>query len=115
MTDIHHMNSVEEIGAKSPIEPPTVTQETIATICYTSVRSPVYLCKLRLRILCSQGTTGNPKGVILTQGALASAAYSNTCGLEIGVSVEPVLLSFLPLAHIYGVWFTPQPTVQRPT
>jgi acyl-CoA synthetase (AMP-forming)/AMP-acid ligase II len=107
MTDIHHMNSVEETGAKSPIEPPTVTQETIATICYTSVRSPVYLCKPLLPILCSQGTTGNPKGAILTQGALASAAYSNTCGLEIGVSVEPVLLSFLPLAHIYGVCLTP--------
>jgi long-chain acyl-CoA synthetase len=32
------MSTVEEIGAKVPIEPPTVTPETIATICYTSVR-----------------------------------------------------------------------------
>ncbi|KAF9648046.1 acetyl-CoA synthetase-like protein, partial [Thelephora ganbajun] len=82
--DAHLVNPVEEIGAKSPIEPPTVTSETIATICYTS------------------GTTGNPKGAILTQGALASATYSNTCGMDVTPFANPVVLSFLPLAHIYG-------------
>src|SRR5258705_13599111 len=97
------MGSVEEIGAKFPIEPPKVTPETIATICYTSVRSPINVPKLGSRIHILQGTTGNPKGAILTQGALASATYSNTCGMDVTPSVAPVLLSFLPLAHIYGV------------
>ena len=50
-----------------------------------------------------QGTTGNPKGVVLTQGALASATYSNLCGMDVTPFVTPVVLSFLPLAHIYGV------------
>ena len=50
-----------------------------------------------------QGTTGNPKGAVLTQGALASATYSNLCGMDVTPFVTPVVLSFLPLAHIYGV------------
>lgn len=75
---------LEGLGANAPVEPPKVTPDTIATICYTS------------------GTTGEPKGAILTQGALASATYSNTCGMDVTPFVAPVLLSFLPLAHIYG-------------
>jgi long-chain acyl-CoA synthetase len=97
------MNPVEEIGVKSPVDPPIVTPETIATICYTSVRPPLDIYKHNLRIHVLQGTTGNPKGVILTQGALASATYSNICGMDVTPFVTPVLLSFLPLAHIYGV------------
>lgn len=105
MVDAYYMGLVEEIGAKVPIEPPAVTPETIATICYTSVRPPINAGKLESRTYALQGTTGNPKGAILTQGALASATYSNTCGLDVTPSPAPVLLSFLPLAHIYGVWF----------
>ena len=101
--DAHSVNLVEEIGAKSPTEPPIVTSETIATICYTSVRSLIGVHKPRMGIYVFQGTTGNPKGAVLTQGALAAATYSNTCGLDVTPFVTPVLLSFLPLAHIYGV------------
>jgi long-chain acyl-CoA synthetase len=97
------MNSVEEMGAKAPIEPPNVTPETVATICYTSVRPSINLIKPKSRIRVFQGTTGNPKGAVLTQGALASATYSNTCGMDFTPFAVPVLLSFLPLAHIYGV------------
>lgn len=99
----HPANLVEEIGVKSPTEPPTVTSETIATICYTSVCPPIHVCKPGMGIYTFQGTTGNPKGALLTQGALAAATYSNTCGLDVTPFVTPVLLSFLPLAHIYGV------------
>ena len=102
----HPMNSVEEIGARSLTEPPIVTPEAIATICYTSVRPLVNAREAKSWIHVFQGTTGNPKGAILTQGALAAATYSNTCGMDVGgPSVIPVLLSFLPLAHIYGVFF----------
>lgn len=102
--DAYSVSPVEQIGANVPIEPPAVTPETIATICYTSVRS-FNSHKPEPLISVPQGTTGNPKGAILTQGALASATYSNTCGMDVTPFLAPVLLSFLPLAHIYGVRF----------
>lgn len=50
-----------------------------------------------------QGTTGNPKGVVLTQGALAAATYSNLSGWDLPADAIPITISYLPLAHIYGV------------
>ncbi|XP_058077618.1 long chain acyl-CoA synthetase 6, peroxisomal-like isoform X3 [Magnolia sinica] len=55
--------------------------EDIATICYTS------------------GTTGTPKGVVLTHGNLiASVAGSSLC---MKFFPSDVYISYLPLAHIY--------------
>lgn len=75
------IGDVEEIGAasKRPMKPPG--PDDIITINYTS------------------GTTGNPKGVVLTQ-ANATAA---TAAARIGSDTMPsdVLISYLPLAHIY--------------
>ena len=45
--DTHRVDPVEETGAKSPIKPPTVTSETVATICYTSVRHLFDICEPR--------------------------------------------------------------------
>ncbi|KAJ4833764.1 Long chain acyl-CoA synthetase 6, peroxisomal [Turnera subulata] len=55
--------------------------EDIATICYTS------------------GTTGTPKGVVLTHGNL----IANVAGTSIATKFYPsdVYISYLPLAHIY--------------
>ncbi|XP_010025189.2 long chain acyl-CoA synthetase 7, peroxisomal isoform X1 [Eucalyptus grandis] len=55
--------------------------ENIATICYTS------------------GTTGTPKGVVLTHGNLIAnvAGYSETTNFF----SSDIYLSYLPLAHIY--------------
>lgn len=66
-----------------------------------------------------QGTTSVPKGnefgqslpsiyllcsgVLLTHGNLAIAAQSNLYGYAIGPEERVVLLSYLPLAHIYEV------------
>lgn len=47
----------------------------------------------------SQGTTGNPKGVVLKHSHLATATQSNLYGMI--VPPEVVLISYLPLAHIY--------------
>ncbi|WVO13079.1 hypothetical protein L204_100689 [Cryptococcus depauperatus] len=59
-------------------------RKRIATISYTS------------------GTTGNPKGVVLTTENLVSAVISNGKGLNTSVLNQPwVFLSFLPLSHIY--------------
>lgn len=55
--------------------------EDIATICYTS------------------GTTGTPKGAVLTHGNL----ISNIAGSLVSVKFFPsdIIISYLPLAHIY--------------
>ena len=44
---------------------------------------------------------------MLTQGALAAATYSNLSGWNLPADATPVMLSYLPLAHIYGVSLIP--------
>ncbi|KAK3118377.1 hypothetical protein QOZ80_9BG0698200 [Eleusine coracana subsp. coracana] len=62
-----------------PFRPPK--PEDVATICYTS------------------GTTGTPKGAVLSHGNL----IANVAGSSLGIKFYPtdVYISYLPLAHIY--------------
>ncbi|PGH05989.1 long-chain acyl-CoA synthetase [Blastomyces parvus] len=79
---IYTMSEVEELGASlnRPYNPPT--SDDIITINYTS------------------GTTGNPKGVVLTHG---NAVAGTSSGLSTCMHYPTdVLASFLPLAHIFG-------------
>jgi long-chain acyl-CoA synthetase len=47
----------------------------------------------------TSGTTGNPKGVILTHGAMVASLAG--MGVSFTLAADDVHLSFLPLAHIY--------------
>ncbi|KZT11408.1 acetyl-CoA synthetase-like protein [Laetiporus sulphureus 93-53] len=79
--EIQTMHDLEEMGAGDPVEPITATADQLATICYTS------------------GTTGNPKGVLLTHGNLASDVHSQLHAYN--VHEDRCSISYLPLAHIY--------------
>ncbi|KIP09103.1 hypothetical protein PHLGIDRAFT_126556 [Phlebiopsis gigantea 11061_1 CR5-6] len=79
---IYDLSQVEEIGKanlKKPVYPPS---DAIASICYTS------------------GTTGNPKGVVMTHGMMANAVHAQAFGHN--NDDIPVSICFLPLAHCYG-------------
>ncbi|KAI5367906.1 Putative AMP-dependent synthetase/ligase, AMP-binding, ANL domain-containing protein [Septoria linicola] len=78
---IHEMKDVEAIGQKSPrpFHPPR--PEDTVTINYTS------------------GTTGNPKGVILTHQNAVAAASASLCISR--ASKGDTICSYLPLAHIF--------------
>jgi len=69
------------LGTTRPCQAIRAMENDIATICYTS------------------GTTGNPKGVVLTHLNLISNAAGYSYDLNIGK--DDVHVSYLPLAHIY--------------
>ncbi|KAF1918210.1 hypothetical protein BDU57DRAFT_514861 [Ampelomyces quisqualis] len=78
---IHYIRDVEALGEKMPAPMSPPSPDDIATINYTS------------------GTTGNPKGVVLSH----RNAHAGTCTslVLLGSSEQQVICSFLPLAHIY--------------
>jgi len=85
-------HEVEEIGLQEPLPVSPPQPDELSTICYTS------------------GTTGNPKGVMLSHGnfiADLAGAFVN------GIKPNPgdVHISYLPLAHVFervvmnAVWY----------
>lgn len=72
---------VEKLGEKSGLPRSPPKPDDIITINYTS------------------GTTGNPKGVILTHGNAVASASSALLLLTEGI--QDVICSYLPLAHVY--------------
>ena len=78
IVDIH---DVETLGAESSMPMQVPTSEDVVTINYTS------------------GTTGDPKGVVLTHANAVAAA--STARLIFDLAPEDVMISYLPLAHIY--------------
>lgn len=74
--------ALPELGAELDRREKNLNAEDLATIMYTS------------------GTTGNPKGVMLTHGNLVSNA--NACLEASPYEPDSLLLSWLPYSHIYA-------------
>ncbi|PLB33800.1 putative AMP-binding enzyme [Aspergillus candidus] len=79
---IYTIDEVEQLGAasKRPYNPPAPSD--IVTINYTS------------------GTTGPPKGVVLTHENSVAATTGGLVGIE--QTAADTMISYLPLAHIYA-------------
>ncbi|KAI9703063.1 MAG: hypothetical protein M1820_005935 [Bogoriella megaspora] len=78
---IHYIRDVETLGAATPRPYNVPEPSDIATINYTS------------------GTTGNPKGVVLTHANAVAGASSSL--VLVNQKHASTYFSYLPLAHIY--------------
>ena len=78
------MAEVEKLGSHNSAPPNPPKSEDVALICYTS------------------GTTGIPKGAIITHGNIAACCMGLTDNFR-GFTLDhnDVLMSYLPLAHVY--------------
>jgi len=80
----HTFSELLDFGKQNgPIPDNYANASDLCTICYTS------------------GTTGNPKGVLLTHSALLSTVASLGRKLDTFLREDSVHISYLPLAHMY--------------
>ncbi|KAI9245226.1 hypothetical protein BDA99DRAFT_447971 [Phascolomyces articulosus] len=84
---VHTFQQVEKMGESIKEETELPKAEDIATICYTS------------------GTTGTPKGAVITQGNCVASIYGAAIVGDVGsfasVDHTDVYISYLPLAHVF--------------
>lgn len=78
----------EQEAIKRHIVPRPPRPDTVCTISYTS------------------GTTGNPKGVVLSHWTVTAGVMAQTMGTSLGRGGErPRLIAYMPLAHIFERFF----------
>ncbi|NXK27902.1 ACSL1 ligase, partial [Arenaria interpres] len=83
--EIFSMRELEDLGRAHRQKPIPPKPEDLAVICFTS------------------GTTGNPKGAMITHQNIVSnaSAFVKTTEKTFMPSSDDVLISFLPLAHMF--------------
>ncbi|XP_009079322.1 PREDICTED: long-chain-fatty-acid--CoA ligase 1 isoform X3 [Acanthisitta chloris] len=83
--EVFSMREIEELGRAHRQKPMPPKPEDLAVICFTS------------------GTTGNPKGAMITHQNIVSntSAFVKTTEKAFMPSSDDVLISFLPLAHMF--------------
>ncbi|XP_041838935.1 long-chain-fatty-acid--CoA ligase 1a isoform X2 [Melanotaenia boesemani] len=83
--EILSINDFEAVGKANHQKPLPPKPDDLAIVCFTS------------------GTTGNPKGAMLTHGNIISntAAFIKITEGTLNPSFKDVLISFLPLAHMF--------------
>ncbi|NXI23294.1 ACSL1 ligase, partial [Sterrhoptilus dennistouni] len=83
--EVFSMREIEELGRAHRQKPMPPKPEDLAVICFTS------------------GTTGNPKGAMITHQNIVSnaSAFMKTTEKSFIPSTDDVLISFLPLAHMF--------------
>jgi long-chain acyl-CoA synthetase len=82
-----NLHWLQDLLKKYPATPPAVTidpRKDLASLPYTG------------------GTTGNPKGVMLTHYNLVAAQAMGQAAFSVAIPGEEVILAFLPFFHIYG-------------
>ena len=79
----HTFSEVEKLGEANPKADNYSGSDELATICYTS------------------GTTGNPKGVMITNRNLLISIQAFLPKLSLDLNEDGAILSYLPLAHMY--------------
>ncbi|KAI1711311.1 AMP-binding enzyme domain-containing protein [Ditylenchus destructor] len=78
--EVEQMGTIEDVATLKPMPP---TPEDLSTICYTS------------------GTTGTPKGVMLTHGNVIADCTTLDYFKNTKLTHQDVMMSFLPLAHMF--------------
>ncbi|KAM3865013.1 long-chain-fatty-acid--CoA ligase 1a [Diretmus argenteus] len=83
--EILSLSELEAIGEANHQKPVPPTPEDLALICFTS------------------GTTGNPKGAMLTHGNVISntAAFIRITQVHCMLTLHDIHMSYLPLAHMF--------------
>jgi long-subunit acyl-CoA synthetase (AMP-forming) len=126
----HTMSQIEQIGSKHPVGDVLPAYDDLVSnrncvVTYVVINSAVSFLLLyavvdmwnvllmtimlnsstipmQLTICYTSGTTGNPKGVVLTHGNILSTAASISSRSPAHMHTgDHILFSYLPLAHIY--------------